>query len=56
MEICKNPSVRPVGIGDVVHLLFTESVFELSCKEATYECRKNQLYGGMSSGIEGETQ
>ena len=47
----KHPSVRPLVIGDVVHLLLLKAVLELAGEESNHYFGEEKLYGVFGVGI-----
>ena len=51
----KSPGVRPVGIGETLHLALAELVMRAAGDQAKTACDNLQLCAGLKAGIEGET-
>ena len=49
----KCPGVRPVGMGDILWILFCKVLLIVAGKEAIQACGTDQLCSGVESGIEG---
>ena len=49
----KQPGVRPVGIGETWHSIFSKIVLKVTVPEATMACQDDQLCAGLKVGIDG---